>query len=425
MAAFALLAVFGTLFPSPALRPVAYAQTSAEERAKLEGELRQLENEIAQYQGQIATYQKQGKSLSGEIATLNAKISKLNLQIRGVNLKLADLSSKISATQVKIDDLESDIVRHEDNLSEILKTLYQTERTSTLEVLLRSARLTEFMNDVANISSVQDNLHQTIVEVKQLRDELAGQKKELTIAKADAETLKRAQESQKKEVDSTKGQKSQLLTVTKGKESEYQKLVKDRQARANEIRARLYTILGGGAMTFGQAYQYAKAAEGATGIRAALVLAVLSRESALGKNVGQCTYHRAMNPADHPAFFEITAKLGINPETQKVSCPNADGPYGGAMGPAQFIPRTWKSYEPRVSAILGRPASPWNNADAFYASALYLKDAGAASSERTAAAKYYCGGNWNRYVCTSVYGQAVVDKANQFQADIDLLEGRQ
>lgn len=401
------------------------AQTSPADKADLERQLHELEGQITQYQNQISQYQKQGKSLSGEIANLNAKIAKLNLQIKSVNLKLSDLTGKISATQLKINDLEVSIINNEQNLANLLKQIYMAESVSTLEVLLQSPTLSEFMTDLSHISSLQDNLHNTIVQIKDLRDDLTDQKQTLIVAKADAETLKKAQESQRTEVSSTKGEKDQLLKVTKGKESEYQTILKQKQAEAAKIRSRLFELLGGGAMTFGQAYQFAKVAEGATGVRAALILAILDRESALGKNVGQCSYHTAMNPKEKPVFVAITTALGINPETQKVSCPNADGIYGGAMGPAQFLPSTWRGYESGVKRITGRDvASPWVNQDAFIASGLYLRDAGAATSERMAAAKYYCGGNWNRYVCTEVYGRKVTDRAASFQADIDVLENR-
>jgi predicted trehalose synthase len=52
-----------------------------------------------------------------------------------------------------------------------------------------------------------------------------------------------------------------------------------------------------------------------------------------------------------------------------------------------------------------------------------MKDAGAVAgsiqSERVAAAKYYAGGNYARFLNT--YGQAVVNRADKFEDDIAVL----
>ena len=412
-----------------------YAQTDSEERAQLEAELAELEGQIGEYEVTIAEYRKQGSSLQGEISALQAKINKIALQIKAINLSLTQLTGEITRTSSRITDVESEIDLSKDALAALLRQTYVEDRRGLIEVLLAKPSLSDFFNTVNDLLIVQDSLRVSVEALAQLRDELINQKELLAMERADVESLKVYQERQRGDVVAARSQKDNLLAVTKGKESEYQKLLVATQKSAAEIRSRIFELIGGGQMSFAEAYEFAKYAEGATGVRAALILAVLDRESALGGNVGRCEYDknpyypdRASNPTtmhptrDIPHFLAITKQLGFDPDTTLVSCPiPSDGAYGGAMGPAQFIPSTWVLYADAVSRITGsKPASPWRNSDAFIATGLLLKDNGAASNELLAAARYYCG--WNiRYVCTNVYGRNVVDTAARFQQDINVL----
>ncbi len=124
--------------------------------------------------------------------------------------------------------------------------------------------------------------------------------------------------------------------------------------------------------------------------------------------------------------MRITSALGLNPETTPLSCPIAGGGWGGAMGPAQFIPTTWEGIKGRVASALGKSsANPWIARDAIMASAMYLKDRGALggeANERNAACKYYSGRSCDgKKPANSFYGNNVMSIARSVQADIDYL----
>src|SRR3989344_3370422 len=402
--------------------------SSPEDRQALEDQLADLERQIEEHQKTIESYQKQGKTMTSEIKSLNAKLAKQNLQIKAINLNLAELNTNINETQRQINRSENNIDEHKTALSKAIRTIHESDSQSLAEILLATRQISDFFGNLTNIALVQTNLRTSLEEIIKLRQELVEKKEDLALQKDDVENLKAIQEAQRRGVSQTQSEKSNLLKVTKGKESEYQKILTKTKETAAQIRTRIFELLGGGELTFEKAYDYARLAEGATGVRAALILGVLSRESLLGKNVGRCTYKTAMHPTrDVPYFLELLDKLGINSDSEfaKVSCANADGAYGGPMGPAQFIPSTWRIFESEISKITGNnPANPWNNSDAFTATALYLKKYGADSknsaSEKKAAAIYYCGNNWQRYAC-SYYAGKVVESAAKFQKDIDIL----
>lgn len=416
-----------------------------EERKELEDQLAQLEKEMADYQTTIDEYKKKGNSLASEIATLETKVKKLNLQIQAVNINITRINQQIRSTQTQINQTESQIDNKKTSLTTTVRNLYEIDNQSLVEVLIANANLSEFFNDLNNIMLVQEKMKVDLNEVMNLRNNLIEQKQELSLQYNDAENMRAYQLLQQQQTKAIQNQKNSLLKETKGQESNYQKLLTKTKESAAQIRNRIFQLLGGGSMTFEQAYQYAKLAEGATGVRASFILAILNQESLFGKNVGQCFYNEktryaatAMNPKEIPVFLEIVKKLNLDPLSilAKVSCPNRDGNYGGAMGPSQFIPSTWKMYEKEIAKITGsNPPSPWKNSDAFAGTAAYLEDSIKSKAcidyanqipaqrqlllERCAAAKYYAGGRWYTYRFT--YGEAVATRAEEYQKDIDVI----
>lgn len=411
-----------------------------EERTVLEKELKELEELIARYESDISKTQQEKNTLQNQVSILKKKIGQLDLQIQQSNLMISDIGFQVKDTEGSIEKTSLKIEDSKEKLSNILRTLYEEDQKSLLEILVSEPKLSDFFDNLMALEALNQKNQELLKNIKELKSNLEGQKQNLDEEKEDLEKMTKIQMLQREESLQTKKTQEKILEQTKGKESEYQKMLQATKKRAAEIRARIFELMGvTEAPTFGQALEIAKYVESITGVRPALLLAVLTQESNIGKNVGQCylknpadgsgvvirtgqQISRVMSPSrDAPHFLKITADLGKEPYKTPVSCPMSYG-WGGAMGPAQFIPSTWMIYRDRVKATSGS-ADPWNIRDAFVAAGLYLADYGAAKktseAEWRAAMIYFSGSTNSKY---RFYGDSVMSIARGYEEDIKTIE---
>jgi peptidoglycan hydrolase CwlO-like protein len=415
----------------------------SEQEIQLEQKLKELEKQIEEYEKGIQNTRREKQSLQRDISLLENQIKKLELQIKATDLQIRRLTSKIRDTQSAIYESQLKIARHKESLAASIQELHENDQVSILEMILSGNSIADFFEKINSLYSLHVRAQAELDQVYALKKVLEDQNNALLETKEEQVALLLIQQSQKSEVDENKKLKTRLLALTQGKESLYQELKKKTERTAAEIRAQLFRLRGGGQLSFGEAYEFAKLASALTGVRPALIMAVLSQESALGKNIGQCRlkdtssgitvgintgreFPTGMHPTrDLPVFLSITEELKLSPLSMPVSCPIlTDGAYGGAMGIAQFLPSTWMLYKNRIASIVGHTPSPWDPKDAFVAAALYLADVGATSqtyeAERQAAAKYYAGSRWRIFLRS--YGDRVMSLAEDFQEQIDILE---
>jgi peptidoglycan hydrolase CwlO-like protein len=393
-------------------------------RESLEQELQKVLSEIKFYRAQIANLEKEKKTLANEIKYLESQIKKVELEIKAINLEIQRLNSRIADTKKAVKVTEDKIDKSKDVLGILIRHYYQLRQQSLVEVLLADVQISDYFLKINAMSKLQnriklelDNLHtlmETLQKQKQtLENELEEQSNLLSLTKI--------KESQLKEL---KLNKNKLLALKEKETSLYKEKLEEKSRTAAEIRAQIYRLAGGTEISFGEALDYATFASNLTGVRPALILAVLDYESKIGRNVGNCHYKDAMKPSEWPIFEEITRELGLDPNKMPVSCKPWYG-WGGAMGPAQFLPSTWMKYKDEIAKLTGHnPPSPWNILDAFVAAALFLKKAGADeknySAEWKAAMIYFAGSNWSK-PSLRFYGDDVMALAEKYEEDIKAL----
>ena len=422
------------------------AVTSAEERAALQAQLDQIERDIANNQGTLSTLQEQRTTLERDIKILDTKIKNAQLQIKQSDMTLTQLKGNISEKQKAIVQVDAKVVRSEASLAQLLRRTREIDDISLTQLALGES-LEQFFQDIDDFQSIQQSLGKSFIEMAALREDLSGHKAALEEKEDEEQKVRQVKVLAKQAVVEDEKKKKSILTATKGQEKTYQQIIAEKKKQAASIRAALFGLRDSGAIPFGTAYQYAKEAEAQTGVRAALTLGVLRQETNLGENVGQCLLTNSPNKGDGKGkntgrafnqvmkgsrdvdpFMAITAELGLDPFAQVVSCPQSSG-YGGAMGPAQFIPSTWMLYKDRLAKITGQnPPDPWSARTAIFATALLMADngadAGTRASERLAALRYFAGWANATKAAYAFYGNGVLGYADDYQADIDILEGK-
>jgi membrane-bound lytic murein transglycosylase B len=404
-------------------------------------ELNNIEAELANLINKQKEQQKQTGTLKGDVDYLTSQINALKAKIKARSLAIAQLKVNIVEKTNTIISLNNKIDREHESLAQLLRNTNEFDEGTILHLVLSDDSISNFYSDLESYASIKQ-------AVKASADKIRGIKDQTEVVKKDLEQKQNAQidakaelENAQKKVAQSEADKKQLLAISKNKELEYQKLAIQKKAQADKIRSALFSLAGiSQKIEFGTALAYANDVKNKLGVDPAFLLAILTQESNLGANVGQCyltdtdtgagvgkntgtPFANVMHPTrDVPVFLEIANDLGINAFQTAVSCPikGVQG-YGGAMGPAQFIPSTWKIFASRLKDVLGYKASPWFPKDAFMASGMYLSDLGAvgtsASAQSRAACKYYGSGGSS---CS--YSRSVMKLKAKIQADIDLLQ---
>jgi peptidoglycan hydrolase CwlO-like protein len=436
---------------------VTFAQTADvinQQEAKLQAEYNQLEKEINAWQAVLDETRKKANTIQGDITILTAKIREAELMIKQKNIAISQLGKQIADKSKKIKDLEVRLDEGHQSLAQILRKTNEIDEESALEVLLSNMDISEFFQDIDSFDSIKSQLKEHFELVKEVKATTEEERKKLDKKKNEEADAKYVVEVKKKTIAQTENEKKKLLTITKTEASGYQAVLSERQKRAAQIRAALFKLRDTEGISFAKALEYATIAGDKTGIRPALILAILTQESDLGKNVGSCilssidtgdgvgkntgsVFEKVMKaPRDTDPFKNITERLGMDWKITPVSCPPAatwtsSRGYGGGMGPSQFIPSTWEIFKKRIASAVGvsaDDANPWNPEHSFIATAIYLSDLGAVSgsytAERNSACRYYSGRSCdNRRPANTFYGTQVLQKAEAIQANIDFLKG--
>lgn len=216
------------------IKTFAQQQTAAELRNKIEqssAEIIKLEQEIAEANRTINTLSGQKQTLSNEISRLDLTQSTLTKQLSLTEKKISAADLLIQRLTNQISDKKEIVVGQKDAIAKSMRNIYIQDKESIVLSLVSGGNLSDTWRDIDQMiyatQSLRDNIHtlnQTRIDLEDNRNLEEDTREELLALKGDLVNQKNIITQNKKEKDS-------LLSQTKNRESEYQKLLAEKLAR--------------------------------------------------------------------------------------------------------------------------------------------------------------------------------------------------
>jgi peptidoglycan hydrolase CwlO-like protein len=401
------------------------AQTSAGvELRKIDTEISDKQQEIAAINKKIAELDKKRGTTAAEADAIAVALERLKASLRKAELELDKTTSAVKRVQIdqretkqESDALQEEISQKRTQLTSLLRQLYSLEQESLVRIFFDSKSLSDVLASRDAYESLQENAVRVISEMHQQQDKLQEQQQQLEQQEQDLGELQQLLDAQAKDLALQRTEQRKFLQEKQEKQAQYEQLIAEAQAAREEIKQQIFTLESGKVkVSLKTATDMAKFAGSVTGVRPALIMAVLKVETNVGTNLGSGVFPDDMHPGSRDAFLRITKKLGLDPQKAPISRrPRSMKGWGGAMGPAQVLPATWESIEGRIEQLMKKkPVNPYELSDAFVATAVFLADRGAANkaNEYEAVNRYIAGPNWQYYTW---YGDKVLAVAKEYE----------
>lgn len=207
-----------------------------------EEEIRQLEQQAAAFKKSLQDAQSKKSTLKNQISLIEERIKKLKNDISLTSAKIYSASLQIDKISLDISDKENDIGKRETSIGLMIQSLYESDDESLMEIVLTKSSLSDFLNQVRYLETLQLNVYNELTRIKELKKELESQKIAVEYQRNLFYNLNNQLTNQKQIVDSEKKDKDYLLIQTKGQEKQYQSLLDETLRKQQEIEQEIYEL---------------------------------------------------------------------------------------------------------------------------------------------------------------------------------------
>ncbi len=191
----------------------------------------QFDQQIRLLESQNATKENSLYNLQIQASSYQDAINKLQSKIDSLEGLILSNQAKQTALEQKIKDVQAQIDHQKVVLGETIKTMYLEGQTSTLEVLLSSNNLSDFVNQEQYHLTVESNLKALVDKITALKQQLKAQNDQLT-------GLLNDQKAQRATLDSARSEQDSLLGYNESKQASFNRQIQANNSQIATLEAR-------------------------------------------------------------------------------------------------------------------------------------------------------------------------------------------
>ncbi|MDP2655580.1 MAG: peptidoglycan DD-metalloendopeptidase family protein [bacterium] len=223
----------------------ALADTASDIQSQITANKQQLdalEAEIAAFQKQLDALGAKKNTLQSTIDSLSLSQKQLATQIQVTQNKIAAANLDIQRLTLSIGDKETSIAADQRAIAKALQSIAEGDRTPLIAELISAHSLGEAWQTADGAVQFNRALMNNISDLRAVRTVLATNRDEVAAQKTKLVSLKNDLAVQKRSVDASKTAQQKLLSDTKNQESNYQKLIAQKQAAEKSFEQELINL---------------------------------------------------------------------------------------------------------------------------------------------------------------------------------------
>lgn len=198
-----------------------------------------LQEKIDTYEENLKSKQQEKTTLNNQIEVLDQDISLTETEIDQTSNEIETLDLEIQGLKIQINDTQKDITNSKDDISALIRDLYDYDQQTYLEVALANTTLSDYSSQVQYTEEVNNAFKDKLDELQNFKQQLQDQKQDVS-EKKDEQVQKQAElEIRKGSLQGEITYKNDLLENVKDDEDKFQQLLDDIREEQSGINSEL------------------------------------------------------------------------------------------------------------------------------------------------------------------------------------------